>query len=92
MQNEFVHLEDVAILFSEMSELECTHRGCTEGPGGGKFKTPALPPEIAFAILKMHQENCTVPRKFFVFFATKLLLHTAVTMADQSPTITPRLP
>ena len=58
MQNEFVHLEDVAILFSEMSELECTHRGCTEGPGGGKFKTPALPPEVAFAILKMHQENC----------------------------------
>ena len=32
---------------------------------------------------KMHQENCTVvPRQFLGFFATKLLLHTAVTMAD----------
>ena len=41
---------------------------------------------------KMHQENCTVPRQFLGFFATKLLLHTAVTMADQSPAITPRLP
>ena len=58
MQNEPDHLENIAIFFSEMSELECTHRGCTEGPGGGKFKTPALPPEVAFAILKMHQENC----------------------------------
>ena len=58
MHNGFEHLASIAILIAEMSALECTHQGCTEGPGGGKYKTPALEPAVAIEMLKMHREDC----------------------------------
>ena len=42
------------ILFAEMSALKCTHNGCTEGEGGARFKTPALPPQVAQEYLELH--------------------------------------
>jgi hypothetical protein len=44
LQKESEHLED---LVAEMSALEYTYNGCTKGEGGAKFKTPALPPQVA---------------------------------------------
>ena len=37
-----------------MSALKCTHNGCTEGEGGARFKTPALPPQVAQEYLELH--------------------------------------
>ena len=56
--NGFEHLANISILLAEMSALECTHQGCTGGPGGAKYKTPALEPAMALEMLKMHDKNC----------------------------------
>ena len=56
--NGFEHLASAARYLAEMSALECTHQGCTECPGGGKYKTPALEPAMAIEVLKMHREDC----------------------------------
>ena len=54
MQEESEYLD---ILFAEMSALECTHNGCTEGEGGARFKTQALAPQHALEYLKLHIEG-----------------------------------
>ena len=54
MQEESEYLD---ILFAEMSALECTYNGCTEGEGGARFKTPALPTQIAQEYLELHIED-----------------------------------
>ena len=54
MLEEYEHLD---ILFAEMSALECTYNGCTEGDGAAKFKTPALAPTQALEYLKFHRED-----------------------------------
>ena len=51
MQEESKHLD---ILFAEMSALECTHNGCTEGEGGARFKNSALAPQHTLGYLKLH--------------------------------------
>ena len=56
--NGFEHLANISILLAEMSALECTYQGCTGGPGGAKYKTPALEPAMALEMLKMHDKNC----------------------------------
>ena len=53
MQDKSEYLD---ILFAEMSALECTHNGCTEGEGGARFKTPALAPQHALEYLQLHNE------------------------------------
>ena len=37
-----------------MSALKCTRNGCTEEEGGARFKTPALPPQVAQEYLELH--------------------------------------
>ena len=51
MQNETDLLH---ILLVDMAELECTHRGCTEGVGGAVWKTPALEFANAIQLLDRH--------------------------------------
>jgi hypothetical protein len=54
IQEESENLEDLA---TEMTALECTYNGCTEGAGGAKFKTPALEPAQAVEYLRFHRED-----------------------------------
>ena len=54
MQDESEYLD---ILFAEMSALQCTHQGCTEGDGGARYKTPPLEPQYALELLKLHRED-----------------------------------
>ena len=51
MQNE---TDLIHILLIDMVELECTHRGCTEGVGGAVWKTPALEFANAIQLLDRH--------------------------------------
>ena len=37
--------------------LACTIPGCGHGDDGTKYKTPALVPDIAFALLNMHRAD-----------------------------------